>query len=242
MQQFSIEQMQSQIRELQRAIDTPGTPPDEIQMHLELIQHIQKQIAIRQAAQHGPVTPPPPPPPTEPIKHTKPPSQREIEADRLLKRINTANQQPATNNQQPTTNLQPPTSRHIHAGHQTPVNSQQPMSATIQADHATNPHNPTVTITWADGYTYTGDETAIRGRFVTTLRDTLSLRLVQKGRYAAMWRWSSPWRAAGFYQALTHLCGGTPPTLKDLDIKRPNDLTTTVFAQIVEKSLQTISG
>lgn len=233
----SIPEMQAQIEQLRATMSLPGIPADETAIYQATIQRIQDEINAR--AQHGPVTPPPPPAPPQQIKHNTPP---EVDPARLSKRINTANQQPTTNNQQQTTNLQPPTSRHIHAGHQTPVNSQQPMSATIQADHATNPHNPTVTITWADGYTYTGDETAIRGRFVTTLRDTLSLRLVQKGRYAAMWRWSSPWRAAGFYQALTHLCGGTPPTLKDLDIKRPNDLTTTVFAQIVEKSLQTISG
>lgn len=147
-------------------------------------------------------------------------------------------QQPATNDQQPaTSNPKPATSRTIHAGNQTPVNSKQPMSATIQADHSTNPHNPTVTITWADGYTYTGDETAIRGRFTTTFRDTLGLRLVQAGRYSAMWRWSSPWRAAGFYQALTHLIGGAP-TIHELGITRPNELTRTVFQHIAEKALQ----
>lgn len=111
------------------------------------------------------------------------------------------------------------------------------MSATIQADHDADPYNPAVRITWADGYAITVTETEARGRFVTTLRDTCALRLVQKGRYEAMWRWSSPWRAAGFYQALTHFYG-TPPTLAQIGISRPSEITRHIFQLITTSALQ----
>jgi hypothetical protein len=109
------------------------------------------------------------------------------------------------------------------------------MTATIQADHNSDPYNPAITITWADGYTLTVTETDARNRFATTFRDTCALRLVQEGRYQAMWRWSSPWRALGFYQALTAF-RGTTPTLRDLDITRPSAVTATVFDHITQKT------
>lgn len=228
--QYSIEEMQKQIHQLQTTINLPGVPDDEKQIYTATIQRISAEIAARQAK---PVTPEPPKQTLQPIKTITPPppppskwppvsETMEENAERELQRA-------AKNSSNPDSTP----SRHIHAGNQHPVHSQQPMSATIQADHHTNPHNPTVTITWADGYTYTGDETAIRGRFTTTLRDTLALRLVQQGRFNAMWRWSSPWRAAGFYQALTYLIGAAP-TIHELGISRPSELTRTVFQLIAE--------
>lgn len=233
--QYSIDEMQAQIRQLEATMQLPGVPADEIAIYSATIKRIRVEIAARQAQ---PATPEPPKPPLQPIKTTIPPPPQEIIINTNDKSApiewNTA--------PKPTTHTPPNGGevggikpRTIHAGNQHPIHSQRPMSATIQADHATNPHNPTVTITWADEYTYTGDETAIRGRFITTFRDTIALKLVQKGRYDSMWRWSSPWRAAGFYQALTYLIGHQP-TLHDLDIKRPSDLITTVFANIAEKS------
>lgn len=231
--------MQAEIRQLQEAIQLPGVPDDEKQIYVATIQRIQAQIDTMQS---GPVTQSPTPPTPQTIKHTAPPpppSTNPWPPTQAQQQPATSNQQPTTRNPQPETrNQKPATSRHIHAGNQTPVHSHQPMSATIQADHSTNPHNPTVTITWADGYTYAGDETAIRGRFTTTFRDTIGLRLVQQGRYTAMWRWSSPWRAAGFYQALTHLIGA-PPNLQELGVQRPNELTRSVFQQIIEKATVT---
>lgn len=231
MQHKTIPEMQAEIRQLREALQIPGVPDDEKQIYTATIRRIEAQIAAMRSA---PVTPAPTPPPAEPIKHTTPPPPQTIEQafERDAARTNTYYQHQADQTLKPSNHqtIKPST---IHAGNQHPVNSKQPMSATIQADHHTNPHNPTVTITWADGYIYTGDETAIRGRFTTTLRDTLALRLVQQGRFNAMWRWSSPWRAAGFYQALTYLIGAAP-TIHELGISRPSELTRTVFQLIAE--------
>lgn len=126
----------------------------------------------------------------------------------------------------------------IHAGNQPPVTPSQPLTAHIEAAKDSDPYNPTITITWADGYSITVDETAARGRFVTTFRDTCALRNVQEGRFDRMWRWDSPWRATGFYKALTLFRNQQPPTLRDIGITVRNDLAQRAFAEIVDKALQ----
>lgn len=227
-QQFSIEEMQTQIRDLQLALATPGIPDDEAQMHRTLIARIQAEIRAR-TAKAAPVTPPPPPTPPQPIKHTAPPPPPPSPKPTPLKggkggEQTPPNQQPTTNNQQPIRVIAPtaiPKDRTLHA-------------TVIHADHQTNPHNPRLTITWTDGYTFTGDETAIRGRFTSTLRDTIALKYAQEKRFEKIWRWDTPWRCAGFYRALIHLNPHTPPTLADLGFTRPSDITRTIFQLITD--------
>lgn len=224
---YSIEEMQTQIRQLKTTINLPGVPDDEKAIYMATIQRIQSEIDART----GPVsTPPPPPVQPQPIKTTTPPPPPPPPlyftppvGGGAGGGVDTA--------------APPLKPSIIHAGGQHPVNSKQPMSATIQADHDADPYNPAVRITWADGYTISVTETEARGRFVSTLRDTCGLRLVQKGRYDAMWRWSSPWRAAGFYQALTHFYGA-PPTMAQLGINRPGEITRHIFQLITTSALQ----
>lgn len=219
--QYSIEEMQKQIHQLETTINLPGVPNDEKQIYTATIQRISAEIAARQAK---PVTPEPPKQTLQPIKTTTPPPPPPLYVNPPVGGGAGGGVDTAAPPLKPSI---------IHAGGQHPVNTKQPMSATIQADHDADPYNPAVRITWADGYTITVTETEARGRFVTTLRDTCALRLVKKGRYDAMWRWSSPWRAAGFYQALTYLIGAAP-TIHQLGIQRPNEITRTVFQLIAE--------
>lgn len=110
-----------------------------------------------------------------------------------------------------------------------------PITSTIEVDAFTDPHNPRISISWADGYRLTVDETAATGRFKTTLRDCVALRCVAEGRLAKMWRWDTPWRCTGFYQALTEFWG-KEPSMKELGISHPTDKQREVFALIQEKS------
>jgi hypothetical protein len=245
MQHKSIADMQVEIVQLNEALRLP-VPEDEKNIYRATIARIQREIDARK----GPVSSPPPPVPPQPIKHTTPPPPRDFGAGAQPPIVVTTPPPPQTieqsdhdadrtnaHYQRQAEAIAAMKTRVIHAGNQHPVNSKSPLHATIQVPADTDPYNPSITITWADGYTLTVDETAARGRFATTLRDTCALRLVAQGRYQSMWRWSSPWRAAGFYQALTHF-RGAPPTLRELGILRPNEVTTQAFQHITEKAAQ----
>ena len=209
----SIADMQAQISQLEQTLQLPGIPRDERDIYTDTIRRIQAEISARQTqeATKQNTLPPIPSPNPSPLEGGQGGDKHDAK-------------------QQPT--------RTIHAGNQTPVPSGDTITATIQAAHDSNPYNPTIQITWADGYTITVDETNARGRFTSTLRDTCALRHAREGRYHLIWRWSSPWRALGFYQALTAFRGGNPPTLRDLDITRPNNLTTDIFNTIAQKSAE----
>jgi len=224
-QQFSIEEMQSQIRDLQLALNTPGIPDDEAQMHRALIARIQAEIRAR-GAQQGPVTLPPEPSPAQPIKHTAPPIPKP----------------PTNNNNAP---LSPGEGQIVRPRVIAPaaVPKNRVLNASvIQADHQADPYNPVLTITWDDGYTFTGDETSIRGRFTSTLRDTVALRYAQERKFEKIWRWDTPWRAAGLLKALNYLNPDKPLSLRDLGINRPADLMREVFELIAAAANEKVTG
>lgn len=114
----------------------------------------------------------------------------------------------------------------------------EPITSKIAQANGSQKHNPTITITWSDGYELTLDETDATNRFRSTLRDAVALQCVQKNRIEKMWRWSTPWRTVGFYQALTSFFG-RQPTLQDLGIQRPTEAQKAVFEAIFQKSTET---
>lgn len=114
--------------------------------------------------------------------------------------------------------------------------AEQPISSSIEVLADAGAYNPQVKITCADGYSLTVDEAAARSRFGTTFRDTCTLKVVAQGRFNKMWRWDTPWRCAGFYQALTAFYDQKPPSLQELGIARPTELHKAVFLLIAEKS------
>lgn len=265
----TIPEMEAEIRQLQQAMNLPGVHDDERAIYQKTINTIQAAInsargPVTPAPQAPPAQPikhntPPPPiaPASAPINNpsTSPLPMAE-RAGEVSKPVTNTGETPIYLTGSDTPRFSTPplpmgegtgvgsqpathTSRHIHAGNQTPVQSGTPLTATVRADKETNPYNPTITITWADGYTITVTETEARSRFATTLRDTTELRLAQQGRFDRIWRWSSPWRAVGFYRALIQFIGATP-TLAELGIQRPNDVTRTAFAHIVEKAMQKV--
>lgn len=124
-------------------------------------------------------------------------------------------------------------SRTILAGNMTP--QKEPMSSSIEFANNSDEHNPTLTVSFSDGYTITVTEAEASSRFKTTLRDSAALRCVSENRFDKMWRWDTPWRCAGFYQALTKFWG-EPPTLQQLGISRPSEATKAVFALVAEKA------
>ncbi len=223
MQHKTIPEMQAEIRQLREALQIPGVPDDEKQIYAATIRRIEAQISAMQAA---PVTPPPPPPPKpEPIKHTAPPpspAQPPLEGER-------GGEQPK--NQHPITN-QPITVR-------TPGAQPTPKAipATLHVEHDTDPYNPEITIRWADGYHLRVNEAAARSRFKSTFQDTHALKVVKERRFDRIWRWDSPWRAAGFYQALTHFYGGQAPTAYQCGIRYPSDTANIIFKLITHTAL-----
>lgn len=113
-----------------------------------------------------------------------------------------------------------------------------PITSKIAQANGSQNHNPTITITWSDGYELTLDETDATNRFKSTLRDAVALQCVQKNRIEKMWRWSTPWRTVGFYQALTSFFG-RQPTLQDLGIQRPTEAQKAVFEAVFQKANET---
>lgn len=261
----TIPEMQADIQQLQQAMQLPGIPPEEITIYQNTILRIQAEINARQAAPrplaNNPASEPikhtaPPPAPPHTMPESQPPQSAQpsgkqsktititgdqpliLQSGQPISRIHLSPSGPSNfaTSATPTAQASEPTLRVIHAGEQQPVSTDQ--TAHLAAPHDTDPYNPSITITWPDGYTITVTETEARGRFTTTLRDTTALRLVQQRRFSHMWRWSSPWRAVGYYRALITFHHGQPPTLRDLGIQRPNDITLTAFAHIVEKAMQ----
>ncbi len=118
--------------------------------------------------------------------------------------------------------------------------TEQPITSSIEIAANSDKHNPSITITWSDGYQLTVDETAATSRFKSTFRDCLSLKCVAEGRTVRMWRWDTPWRVAGFYRALIAFWDNKPPTLQDLGISRPSDRQREVFELITQKAMESI--
>lgn len=92
---------------------------------------------------------------------------------------------------------------------------------------------PIITITWSDGYKLTVDESDAKSRFKSTFRDTIALKCVSEQLYAKMWRWDTPWRAAGFYKAITEMRNGMAPSLKELGYTYPTEKQKEVFKIII---------
>jgi len=221
---YSIEEMERQIAQLRATMSMPGVPDDEKAIYATTIRRIQLQIDARTGS--GPVAKPPNPTPPQPVKSTTPPAQNQNPPS--LTFVNGYIQPPPP----PTKKGDDGIKTRIVAPTNVPKGGK--LAATIQAAHDSDPFNPIITITWADGYTFTGDETAIRGRFTSTLRDTIALKYTRERKFEKIWRWDTPWRAAGLYKALTHLNAGEPPTLADFDITRPTELTRIIFELISE--------
>lgn len=205
----STEQLSSDILQLQKTLAFQNLPNDEREMHETLLKKLQLEVGRRMNATAS----------IQPPKAQPPVSQH--------------NSSPSGVGGRPSETRQQPQSRTILAGGH--AKTAQPITASIQLDNKSDQYNPTITITWSDGYQITVDETAATGRFKSTLRDTLALKCVDEARFDKMWRWDTPWRAAGFYQALTKFWN-RPPSLYDLGYTRPTDRQREVFALITEKT------
>lgn len=139
---------------------------------------------------------------------------------------------PETDDAVETRNPKPETLNPVirHAG---PAPTAAPITSRIEVEHNTDPHNPRITITWSDHYTITVDETAARSNFTNRMRDTCALKCVARyNRFEKIWKYYAPWRAAGFYQALTWFWDGKPPALTQIGITRPTETYKKIFALI----------
>lgn len=99
-----------------------------------------------------------------------------------------------------------------------------------------DPHNPTISIKWDDGYSLQVDESACKSRFISTLRDSANLECMDQERFDRIWRWNSPWRAVGFYKGLIYFWGKAP-SLHQLNITRPSERLKKVFPMVYDKAV-----
>ena len=228
--QYTIAEMEQQIRQLEQTIQLPGVPAEEIEIYRDTIERIRKQIQQRQSqpADAGlrPVAQPPQPklvtnPADAQIRpidhHTQPPHVPHPFGGGAGGGVDTKT-----------------TPRVIHAG---PQPAAGPITSRIEVEHQTDPHNPRITITWSDRYTITVDETAARSNFTNRMRDVCALKCVVKdNRFEKIWKHDAPWRAAGFYQALTWFWDGKPPTLQQIGVTRPTDVYKNIFLKIAAQA------
>lgn len=212
----TIAEMEQQIQDLQKTMAIPGVPADEIAIYRNTIARIQAAIRNQQTPQQT---------------HTL-----EIRSD--APGINVLTTKRKMTRADEITNYPDPPTRIItrHAG---PAPTTSPITSTIEVEHKTDPHNPRITITWSDGYTITVDETAARSNFTNRMRDTCNLKCVaSQNRFEKIWKYDAPWRAAGFYKALTWFWDGTAPALNQIGITRPTETYRRIFGIITENALK----
>ena len=221
--QYTIAEMEQQIRQLEQTIQLPGVPAEEIEIYRDTIERIRKQIQQRQS---------------QPADAALRPVAQRTPADAQIRPIDHHTQPP---------HVPPPfgggagggvdtkiTPRVIHAG---PQPAAGPITSRIEVEHQTDPHNPRITITWSDRYTITVDETAARSNFTNRMRDVCALKCVVKdNRFEKIWKHDAPWRAAGFYQALTWFWDGKPPALQQIGVTRPTEVYKKVFSLITAQA------
>lgn len=215
LQNRTTEQIKSDIATLEAALKVPGLPQDEAKMHTDLLARLKYELISRATMK--------PDSGAKPANFSTPLGRSSLPG----------NGEPifAPADHRPTAPSRTILAGNIHA-------TKSDITSSIHIGESKDPHNPTITITWSDGYSITVDESGASGRFKSTLRDCISLKCVDEGRLQKMWRWDTPWRCTGFYQALTSFWG-KPPSLKELGITHPTDRQREVFALISGKSLQT---
>ena len=234
--QYTIAEMEKQIADLQATMKVPGIPEEELQIYRATITRIGHVIALQKQTERNPAAPPMPP--------TKTP-------EKITQQIRTANQSHAVTPPigggagggvvraltMDEYQSNPPAVTPIKTRHAGPAPTAAPITSRIEVEHNTDPHNPRITITWSDHYTITVDETAARSNFTNRMRDTCNLKcVVKESRLEKIWKYDAPWRAAGFYQALTWFWDGKPPALIQIGVTRPTETYKKIFALITAQA------
>lgn len=201
----TLDDLRSQRATVLTALNIPGIPADEMEIYKGTLRKLDALIA-----QH--------------MDTSNPGNQQTSQNVQQPKRVTFS--QSGSNGESATK------TRTVFAGGH--AHTESPITSRIGPANNSDKFNPSITITWSDGYQVTVDETAATGRFKSTFRDTLGLKCVSERRFKKMWRWDTPWRASGFYQALISL-RGEAPTLKDLGYAHPSALQREVFELLVQQ-------
>ena len=226
---LTIEEIEKDIATYQRRLQNPeGLTQQQIEIYKMAIIEARQALAELQTSQQKP---------NRPADAALRPVAQRTQADPAFRPIDHHTQPP---------HVPPPfgggagggvdtkiTPRVIHAG---PQPAAGPITSRIEVEHQTDPHNPRITITWSDGYTITVDETAARSNFTNRMRDVCALKCVKDSRLEKIWKHDAPWRAAGFYQALTWFWDGKPPTLQQIGVTRPTDVYKNIFLKIAAQA------
>jgi len=234
--QYTIAEMEKQIADLQATMKIPGIPEEELQIYRATITRIGHVIALQKQTELNPAAP------------SMPPSKTPVQ---ITHEIRTAKQSHSVTPPigggagggvvhaltMDEYQSNPPAVTPIKTRHAGPAPTVGPITSRIEVEHNTDPHNPRITITWSDGYTITVDETAARSNFTNRMRDTCNLKcVVKESRLEKIWKYDAPWRAAGFYQALTWFWDGKPPALQQIGITRPTETYRRIFGMIAAQA------
>lgn len=214
-QNYTIEEMQGQIKQLEQTLKLPGIPAEEAQIYIATIERIKQEIAKRSPA---PLIPKPvasPAASTEPVKNVIRMAQKEAAWPREIK---TAEYQ--------SEGITPPKSPPYRwAAPQTET------SAMNIAESAENVDNK-MDIFWSDGFSHRDVTEAIaRSRFTSIMRDLEQSRFARQNRLFKLPEYTGFVRARGYYKVLTHFWKA-PPTLAQLNINRPTSTFRAIFEMV----------
>lgn len=219
--QKSKAEMLKEIEQLNELIGHPGVPADEKKIYRATIEKIRAKIESsalgttatgREAS--APIQSQPTPRPSLPSPaNTAHQAEAQINASSTHRTISATPRQPS------------PTMR-IGAE----PTATQPMSATIAAANQSSNFNPSVTITWADGYSITVTEGQALSHFKSRFRDCVALKHAETSP-SKIWMHDTAWRAKGLLECIERF-RGQPQTLKSLGFRYRTPLQMRVFDEI----------
>lgn len=226
--QHTLDDLHAQADAVRRALAIPGVPEDEKNIYRQTLEKINAKITEMQgtSAVH-----------TQQAPTTVKMHLREFQ-DQVL--------EPITNQPTPFFTAQKSTETPVRiitpGGNKINMNagSNGPsIGSSIEAAKDSELYNPSITITWTDGYSLTVTESECASRFRTTFRDCMSLKCVSEGQLHKMWRWDTPWRCAGFLRALGQFNQDQiPHDIRQLDYPRPTEAQKQVFSLIFHKATE----
>lgn len=214
----TLEDLQAQLQTVRKAMATPGLPADEKLIYEATLQKIQLAIGQKLNAKAN---------------------QPEFNEEAKMRPGGYRNEFPQEfPTRQPNTNPAPTvTPTRIITPGSNKANAMMAPGVDLEFNNESTKHNPIINIRWADGYSISVTESECLSRFRTTFRDCMALKCVSKSNYDKIWRWDTPWRSAGFLQALGQFNQGQIPSdLRQLEYSRPTEAQRSVFALILEKA------
>lgn len=231
--QHTLDDLHAQADAVRRALAIPGVPEDEKNIYRQTLEKINAKITEMQD--------------TSAVHTQQAPTTVRMQPGGYRNEFPEPTPEPLINQRDPLLTAQKKATEtpiriitpggnkiNMHAGSNGPY-----IGSSIEAAKDSELYNPSITITWTDGYSLTVTESECASRFRTTFRDCMSLKCISEGKICKMWRWDTPWRCAGFLRALGQFNQDQiPHDIRQLDYPRPTELQKQVFTHIFHKATE----